>query len=97
MRGQNTKHKVLGNVLGGERERAVILICFWLVLKLEIAGSHDLQHHLKYFSSRRFLSREGFKKYSGLWQKSTYDFLNDLKSLEKRNFVMLNNFLKHLS
>ena len=64
MRGQNTKHKVLGNVLGGER--AVILICFWLVLKLEIAGSHDLTS-FKIFFSQTFSPMEGFKKSVGRW------------------------------
>ena len=42
-----------------ERERTVILICFWLVLKLEIAGSHDLAS-FKIFS-QTFSPREGFK------------------------------------
>ena len=46
---------MLGNIFGGgererERERAVILICFWLVLKLEIAGSHDLTSFKIFFS-----------------------------------------------
>ena len=70
MREQNTKRKVLGNILEEERERererVVILICLWLVLKLEIAGSHDLTS-FKIFFSQTFSPMEGFKKSVGRW------------------------------
>ena len=55
MREQNTRHKVLGNIEG-----VVILICFWLVLKLEIAGSHDLTSFKIFFSD--FFSQGMFEK-----------------------------------
>ena len=72
MREQNTKRKVLGNILEEERERererVVILICLWLVLKLEIAGSHDLTS-FKIFFSQTFSPRAGKISQKSRWPK----------------------------